>query len=227
MVENRQTNIAQRLRRNPTDAEKALWARLKGRQLGLAFTRQCPIGGHVVDFACRSARLAIEVDGGQHADSAPDAVRAQVIESHGYQIIRFWNNDELGNTDGVIQAILTELAIAREGLDALNAIGSAPPIRIGAISVCSRIGRFESDFRGCSSQNRKDHHLARAKLRGRPWSGALRWTGVYGDVAKVRPLGPSCRTVNLAIHRFLACDLLALHGSRCGTGPLPHPAAHE
>jgi BirA family biotin operon repressor/biotin-[acetyl-CoA-carboxylase] ligase len=113
MVENRLKNIAQRLRRNPTDAEKALWARLKGRQLGVAFTRQCPIGGYVVDFACHKARLALEIDGGHHADSADDSVRTRRIESHGYRLIRFWNNEVLENPDGVIQAIIAELANAR------------------------------------------------------------------------------------------------------------------
>jgi BirA family biotin operon repressor/biotin-[acetyl-CoA-carboxylase] ligase len=113
MVKNRLTNSAQQRRANPTEAEKALWTRLKNRQLGAAFTRQCPIGGFVVDFACRTARLAVELDGGQHADSAADAARTHVIESHGYRLIRFWNNDVLANTDGIVQAILTELAIAR------------------------------------------------------------------------------------------------------------------
>jgi len=113
MVENRLTNIAQRLRANPTDAEKRLWARLKDHQLGAAFTRQCPVGLHVVDFACRSARLAIEIDGGQHAGSAADAARTQMIEAHGYRVIRFWNNEVLANTDGVILAIVAGLAIAR------------------------------------------------------------------------------------------------------------------
>jgi BirA family biotin operon repressor/biotin-[acetyl-CoA-carboxylase] ligase len=67
----------------------------------------------VVDFACRSGRLAIELDGGQHADGAPDAARARTIEACGYRVIRFWNNDVLTNTDGVIQAIMTEFAVAQ------------------------------------------------------------------------------------------------------------------
>jgi BirA family biotin operon repressor/biotin-[acetyl-CoA-carboxylase] ligase len=113
MIEKRLTPIAQRLRTNPTEAEKCLWARLKGRQLGVAFTRQCTIGGHVADFACRSVRLAIEIDGGQHAGNAADVARTKAIEAFGYRVIRFWNNDVLSNTDGVIQAIVTELAIAR------------------------------------------------------------------------------------------------------------------
>jgi BirA family biotin operon repressor/biotin-[acetyl-CoA-carboxylase] ligase len=113
MVEKRLTKVAQRLRTNPTEAEKRLWARLKGRQLGVAFTRQSAIGEHVADFACRSVRLAIEIDGGHHADSAADVARTKAIEAFGYRVIRFWNNDVLSNTDGVIAAILYELAIAR------------------------------------------------------------------------------------------------------------------
>jgi very-short-patch-repair endonuclease len=89
MAKNRLTLITQRLGANPTDAEKALWARLNIRQLGVAFTRQCPIGGYVVEFACRRARLAIELDGGQHADNATDAARTHVIESRCYRLIRF------------------------------------------------------------------------------------------------------------------------------------------
>ncbi|WP_353230765.1 DUF559 domain-containing protein [Novosphingobium sp.] len=113
MIDTRLTKIAQALRANPTDAEKRLWTRLKSRQLGAAFTRQCRIGDHVVDFACRSARLAIEIDGGQHANNPADALRTQAIEANGYRVTRFWNNDVLQNTDGVIQAILHELAIAQ------------------------------------------------------------------------------------------------------------------
>jgi len=113
MVKNRLTNSAQKLRANPPEAEKALWTRLKHRQLGVAFTRQCPIGGFVVDFACRASRLAIELDGGQHADCASDIMRTQIIEAHGYRLIRFWNNDVLQNADGVVQVIVNELAIAQ------------------------------------------------------------------------------------------------------------------
>ncbi len=113
MVENRLTNMAQSLRANPTEAEKRLWARLKGNQLGATFTRQCRVGGHVVDLACRSARLASEIDGGQHADSLTDAARTRMIEANRYRLIRFWNTEVLENIDGVIEAILAELAIAR------------------------------------------------------------------------------------------------------------------
>ncbi len=96
-----------------TDAERRLWSHLRASQLdGFKFTRQLPIGDFVVDFACRSARIAIELDGGQHANSATDNNRTAIIEAHGYRVIRFWNNDVLQNTDGVLTAIQEELNLA-------------------------------------------------------------------------------------------------------------------
>src|SRR5690606_7679624 len=109
----RLTPVAQRLRREPTDAEKRLWAHLRGRQLGVQFTRQYQVGNFVVDFACRRLKLAIECDGGQHADNPADEERTRLIEAHGYRVIRFWNNDVLQNTDGVLIRILEEIALAR------------------------------------------------------------------------------------------------------------------
>ncbi len=108
------TNVARELRRDMTDAERRLWSHLRASQLGgVKFTRQLPIGDFVVDFACRSARIAIELDGGQHNESPIDEARTRVIEAHGYRVTRFWNNDVLQNTDGVLLAILEELKIAR------------------------------------------------------------------------------------------------------------------
>ena len=113
MARKRLTPIARRLRREPTEAETRLWWRLRGRQLGVPFTRQVPIGNAVVDFACRRLRLAVEVDGGQHADNPADQARTRMIEAHGYRVIRFWNSDVLGNTDGVLEVIVREIALAR------------------------------------------------------------------------------------------------------------------
>ena len=97
-----------------TDAERRLWSHLRASQFGgIKFIRQHPIGDFVVDFACRSARLAIELDGGQHSDCATDETRTRVIEAHGYRVIRFWNNDVLQNTHGVLTVILEELNLAR------------------------------------------------------------------------------------------------------------------
>ncbi|MCL4673076.1 MAG: DUF559 domain-containing protein [Sphingomonadaceae bacterium] len=107
------TGLARKLRTDMTGAERRLWSRLRAKQLGVQFTRQHPIGNHIADFACRSLRLAIECDGGQHSDSPTDTRRTEVIEAHGYRMIRFWNNDILQNTDGVIEAILEEIRLAR------------------------------------------------------------------------------------------------------------------
>ncbi len=113
MSDKRLTPVARKLRKNPTEAEQRLWSRLRGEQLGVRFTRQYPIGNAVVDFACRSLHLAIELDGGQHADNDADAARTRMIEAMGYRVIRFWNNDVLANTDGVLTAITREVALAR------------------------------------------------------------------------------------------------------------------
>jgi BirA family biotin operon repressor/biotin-[acetyl-CoA-carboxylase] ligase len=114
MAEKRLTSLARKLRNEPTEAEKRLWMRLRASRFEDAkFTRQFPIGGFIADFACRSLRLAIELDGGQHSESATDANRTRIIEAHGYRVIRFWNNEVLGNMDGVLQVIAQEIAIAR------------------------------------------------------------------------------------------------------------------
>jgi very-short-patch-repair endonuclease len=110
----RLTPIARKLRRDMTDAERRLWSRLRASQLdGRKFVTQFPIGDAVADFACRSARLVVELDGGQHAEAAEaDAERTRLIEAHGYTVIRFWNSDVMGNLDGVLEAILQHLRIA-------------------------------------------------------------------------------------------------------------------
>ena len=98
-----------------TDAERNLWSRLGNRQLeNTKFVKQPPIGPYVVDFAARSLRLAIELDGGQHSESK-DAERTKVIEEHGYHILRFWNNDVMDNIEGVLETIVQEIEIARGG----------------------------------------------------------------------------------------------------------------
>lgn len=92
------------LRRNPTEAEKMLLRALRESFPERKWRFQAPIGPFRVDFLCFAERLVIEVDGGQHSEAA-DAARTRFIESEGYRVIRFWNNDVLGNTDGVIAAI--------------------------------------------------------------------------------------------------------------------------
>ena len=113
MTKKRLTPVARKLRRRSTDAENRLWYYLRGRRFeGAKFLRQFPIGPHVTDFACRDAHVAIELDGGQHSPEA-DAPRTHVIEEFGYRILRFWNNDVLENTEGMLEVIRIELLNAR------------------------------------------------------------------------------------------------------------------
>ena len=102
---------ARRLRANMTDAELRLWHRLRGKQIeGHRFRRQVPIGPYIVDFVCIRAMLVIEVDGGQHAVEAHlDAERTAWLESRGYRVIRFWNNEVLQEMDGVLETIYRAL----------------------------------------------------------------------------------------------------------------------
>lgn len=102
------TRNARQLRKNPTDAERRLWRQLKQRQIGnVKFRRQQPIGPFIVDFVCFERRLIIEVDGGQHAEHVSyDQHRTRWLETQGYRVLRFWNNDVLANTAIVAQAIL-------------------------------------------------------------------------------------------------------------------------
>ena len=105
------TERARRLRRDATDAEAALWYRLRSRRLaGHKFIRQEPIGPYTVDFLCREDRLIVEVDGGQHANSSRDAVRDKWLKDRNYRILRFWNSDVLGNMAGVLETIASALA---------------------------------------------------------------------------------------------------------------------
>ena len=102
---------ARRLRRNQTDAEARLWSRLRRNALGVSFRRQHPLDPYIVDFVCLEARLIIEADGGQHNEERAehDARRTAWLREHGYDVLRFWNNDILSNTDGVIEVILGKL----------------------------------------------------------------------------------------------------------------------
>ncbi|NEW90325.1 endonuclease domain-containing protein, partial [Rhodopseudomonas sp. WA056] len=112
MIDDRQRYFAQMMRQNPTDAERLLWQRLR-HDLVLAnshFRRQAAIGPFIVDFASRGAKLVIELDGGQHDEQRDaDAARTRHIEALGYRVLRFWNNDVLGNLDGVLAEIQSAL----------------------------------------------------------------------------------------------------------------------
>jgi very-short-patch-repair endonuclease len=105
------TEVARKLRRRQTDAERVLWFRVRDRRLGgWKFRRQMDLNGYVVDFCCPDARLLIELDGGQHGVSVErDAKRTTNLEATGYLMLRFWNNDVMNNIDGVLEEILKSL----------------------------------------------------------------------------------------------------------------------
>ena len=105
-------STARRLRRDQTDAERKLWFSLRDRRLdGLKFRRQMPVNSYVVDFCCESARLIVELDGGQHSErAAEDAKRTAGLEAYGFLVLRFWNNDVLSNIDGVVETIVATAA---------------------------------------------------------------------------------------------------------------------
>ena len=104
-----QVGFARELRQKYTDAEKALWMKLRNRQLeGVKFRRQQPIGSYIVDFASFERSLIIEIDGGQHNEDRTkgrDEERTIRLEERGYRIIRFWNNEVLTNPEGVLEKI--------------------------------------------------------------------------------------------------------------------------
>jgi len=104
--------FARTMRKAPTEAERKLWWHLRHRLdlPGTHFRRQVRLGRYIADFASHGAKLVIEIDGSQHAEQlGPDAERTKFFESHGYRVVRFWNNEVLTNIDGVLEVIQNAL----------------------------------------------------------------------------------------------------------------------
>ncbi len=124
--------FAGEMRKQPTEAEKKLWYSLKGKQMqGYGFRRQQPIGPYIVDFICFEKKLIIEVDGGQHAESSDDEKRDRFLKHEGYHVLRFWNNEVLQNSSGVVERIEETLLHLPETSAAEGHDVSAPPSRRG------------------------------------------------------------------------------------------------
>lgn len=100
-------------RRNQTDAEKTLRARLRNKQFyGVKFFRQYSMGEYILDFYCPLLKAAIELDGGQHAEDEQrnrDTIRTNYLQTHEITVLRFWNNDVLSNMEGVLEEMSTRL----------------------------------------------------------------------------------------------------------------------
>jgi very-short-patch-repair endonuclease len=106
---------ARRLRRKATDAERRLWSRLRNRQLdGFKFKRQETMGPFIADFACVECKIVVEADGGQH-NHGVDGKRTAFLEELGWRVLRFWNNEVLQNTQGVLETILAECSERKAG----------------------------------------------------------------------------------------------------------------
>jgi len=101
------------LRKNLTEAEKALWKKLRGKRLeGLKFFRQSGIGTYIADFYCPQLKLVIEIDGGQHffeEGKSYDAQREHYMSSPSISTLRFSNLDILKNIDGVWDHIIKKI----------------------------------------------------------------------------------------------------------------------
>jgi very-short-patch-repair endonuclease len=107
---------ARELRRTMNAPERKLWRALSNRNAGgLRFRRQHPIGIYIADFICLERRLVVEVDGGQHGDDAQiahDTRRTEWLNAEGYRVLRFWANEVMSNSEGVVLAIVEAAMIS-------------------------------------------------------------------------------------------------------------------
>ena len=126
-----QRSRARAMRGAPTDSELRPWRLLRDRRLsGFKFRRQVPVGPYIVDFLCVGAKLIVEADGSQHAESFRDNIRDAYLANQGWKVLRFWNNEVLQNREGVLETIYAHASrpssgpsghLLPEGEGALNA----------------------------------------------------------------------------------------------------------
>ncbi len=124
---------ARNLRKNPTDSESALWARLRRKQLlGVQFYRQKPIGNYIVDFYAHRLKLVVEIDGSQHLTSEHaerDRIRDQYLARLGIRVMRFNSREVLLETDAVVEVIAEAAREVMEGADEIP----RPPLEKGGV----------------------------------------------------------------------------------------------
>lgn len=117
------TARGRRLRKEPSEAENKMWRLVRRQQLaGLGFRRQHAIGSYVLDCYCPALKLGVELDGGQHAEpaqAAHDRRRTRWLAEKDIKVIRFWNNDVLGNIEGVWTVLMREID-GRRGTPSLS-----------------------------------------------------------------------------------------------------------
>jgi very-short-patch-repair endonuclease len=129
---------ARALRQDMTKAERIIWYAVRAHRLqGAAFRRQTPIGPYIVDFVSHTAKVVIEIDGGQHFEDrqeARDARRDAYLASKGYRVLRFNNLDVVSNRDGVVSAIANAVSAARAPSLPSPASGGGGASGLGGVS---------------------------------------------------------------------------------------------
>jgi very-short-patch-repair endonuclease len=104
-------HFAKKMRRESTDAERAMWYLLRDRRFAsFKFRRQAPFQNFIIDFICFERRFVVEIDGSRHADSKRDAARDAILTADGFRVVRYWNNDVLQQAPAVLEDILAKLA---------------------------------------------------------------------------------------------------------------------
>ncbi|MDR2839966.1 MAG: valine--tRNA ligase, partial [Paludibacter sp.] len=153
--------FAKNMRRFSTEAESALWEMLRRKNFDLRFRRQHVIGDFIVDFVCLQKKLIIEVDGGYHNE--PDAVehdraRTEILNNLGFSVIRFSNEEVIGNTDKVletIKAVLTQTPLPLDNIANTTTLTSPPLEGLGeaAIIATTRPETIFGDVAVCINPN--------------------------------------------------------------------------
>ena len=134
---------AKEMRNNMTDAEKLLWEALGAKNTGDKFRRQHVIGDFIADFVCLPKRLIIEVDGGYHNDDTQqslDEQRTKILNHLGFEVIRFTNEEVLGNLDGVVNQIEEKLSLLPNIKELNKAEQSSDTIGTRGVQVCPPSG---------------------------------------------------------------------------------------
>jgi len=177
---------ARELRKNATNAENLLWQLLRRNQLfGFSFRRQHPLGLYILDFYCHQAKLAIELDGGQHAEDSQlkyDEKRSAWLKEQGVTVLRFWNNEAMTNVDGVLQTISAALSP--------NHLPNPPPEGEGIVAapILQVSGRsYPVEIRYCPPQQDEDGNIQDTPQAVSTALDELSIGGLRGDVLVFLP----------------------------------------
>ena len=196
---------ARTLRQPQTDAEALLWYYLRDKQLdGYKFRRQHPIGPYIVDFACLSKKVLIELDGGHHAEQREqDEARARFLRNEGYRVLRFWNNEVFENCGGVLEAIRAAVQDPPPQPSAPDGLPAATPPQGGSDWSVERarvyLDGMDSEIAALFPDRFEDSELGEVPVG---WG-----VGKLGDVAKhprrgVQPSDISLETPYIALEHM-------------------------